>query len=78
MNIIKINDYIEGTEYYGHTTQRIKGWVDAIRETKEGLQIDIQCDDNFDGHRGNTIYEELGEIIVLELQERPKLYLSRR
>jgi len=76
--MIKINDYIEGTEYYGHTTQRIKGWADKIRETEEGLQIDIQCDDYYDGHRGSTIYEKLGNIIVLELQERPRLFLSRR
>jgi len=78
--MIKINDYIEGTEYYGFNdnTQRIKGWVDDIRETEEGSQIDIQCDDYYDGHRGSTVYEKLGNIIVLEPQERPRLFLSRR
>ena len=44
--------------------KRIKGWVDKIRETNEGLQIDIQCDDGLKGHRGNTIHEKLGEIII--------------
>jgi len=73
--MIKINDYIEGTEYYGFddNTQRIRGWVDKIRETEEGLQIDIQCDD-CGGHRGSTVYEKLGNIIILESQERPIIF----
>lgn len=70
--MFKKDDYIEGKEYYGNKTKKIRGWVDRVRNDEDGLSIDIQCDDKWKGARGNTIHENLGEIKLLDKKERPK------
>ena len=70
--IIDKDDYIEGYEYYGHTTQKIKGWVDKIRESGDQLTYAIQADDRWHGHRGTIIFSELGEVVKLEHKARPE------
>lgn len=73
--MFKEGDYVEGFEFYGNTVKKVRGWVDYTREYDNSLVIHIQCDDEFEGHRGNYIYESLGEIKLLEEQKpRPNIY----
>jgi hypothetical protein len=53
---IKVNDYIEGFEYFGQNIKSVKGWVDSIRIDKNETIYNIQADDSYDGHRGTTIF----------------------
>jgi hypothetical protein len=69
---IQTNDYIEGTEHYGHATRKTKGWVDAITgpNSDGGICYDIQADDEWQGSRGTTLFTALGEVVRLPDKER--------
>lgn len=69
---INKDDYIEGIEHYGQTTRKTRGWVDKIRNDGEHFFYDIQADDNWKGHRGTTIFSELGKVEKLEPKKRIK------
>lgn len=62
--IFDLQDYVEGTEMYGETPKRVRGWVSEMprRDENGKLVIHIKCDDQYKGARGNCIREELGEI----------------
>lgn len=71
-----INDYVEGYEYYGDEIRKMKGWVDKVSKDEEGkLILHIQCDDEFDGYRGNSLYEKLGEIKLIS-NDTPRIRLN--
>lgn len=67
------NDYIEGFEYFGIKVRKMRGWVENISKDENGnLWINIQCDDEYGGYRGNYICEELGEIkLISKSKARP-------
>lgn len=72
MEEIKINDYIEGYEYYGHTVKRIQGWVDSVDFSEgEGYHYNIQADDRWNGARGTIIFDFLGKVKKLKHKPRP-------
>lgn len=73
MNEIRVNDYIEGLEYYGHKIRKVRGWVDKISADIDGIVYWIQADDNYKGHRGTGIFVNLGEVVKLEDKPRPIL-----
>lgn len=56
--MIKINDYVEGCEYYGKNISYIRGWVGSVKYDESGdnlLSCDIRCDDSYHGARGNSL-----------------------
>lgn len=71
-----MGDYVEGIEHYGNKTKRICGWINKIATDENGLLvISIQCDDEYQGYRGNYIYESLGEIKLMKEQKpKPNIY----
>lgn len=77
MSKIKIGDYVEGFEYYGRTIQKMQGWVSSINYKKDKSidSVDIRCDDNYHGYRGNTLFRELGEITLLPFKEYVDTYI---
>ena len=64
-------DYIEGTEYYGDKTKKIKGWVRSVNNFNGEISVDIQADDQWRGARGTAVYLHLGDIKILEPKPRP-------
>ena len=66
INILKIDDYVEGYEHYGNITQKMRGWVNKIYENGD---VYVQCDDWFYGHRGSYLIVELGEIKIVPKKE---------
>jgi hypothetical protein len=67
---IQVNDYIQGTEYYGRSTKTVRGWVDEISKNRKSYVYTIQADDNYKGARGTIVFSELGEVIKLPFKER--------
>ena len=56
-------DYIEGYERYGNKIQKMRGWVNNLYNNGD---VEIQCDDWFNGARANLLLKELGEIKIVE------------
>lgn len=59
---LKVDDFVEGYEYYGEAIRKTKGWVDKIDSNGN---IHIQAWDNYKGHRGTILFAELGEIVFI-------------
>lgn len=56
MESLKIGDYVEGCEWYGSSIAYIRGWISDIKlENNIIKHCDIQCDDGFNGNRGNAL-----------------------
>ena len=68
---INKDDYIEGTEHYGHTIRKTRGWVNSVRTDGEYIHYDIQADDNWKGARGTILFSKLGKVVKLENKPRP-------
>lgn len=68
---LKVDDYVEGTEYFGDVTQVTRGWVNGIGKSEGKLYVDIQADDRWNGARGTSLFERLGVIKKLKPKERP-------
>lgn len=72
---LKKDYYVEGFEYYGNKVRKTKGWIDDISvDENNKLVVSIQCDDEWNGYRGNNLYEELGNIdLISKNKSRPIL-----
>lgn len=62
--VFSIGDYVEGTEMYGDSPKKVRGWITELPQKDENgkLLITIKCDDQYKGARSNYICEDLGEI----------------
>lgn len=55
--MLKVNDYVEGCEFYGNKIAYIRGWVTSVRYNSENhlTSCEIKCDDSYGGFRGNSL-----------------------
>lgn len=70
--MLKVGDYVEGFEHYGHKIARVRGWVGKIEVYENRVSITIQCDDCYNGARGNVLIYGNPRFPIKKLEGRPR------
>lgn len=70
--MLKIGDYVEGFEQYGYKIARVRGWISKIEIYESRAEIWLQCDDCYNGARGNCLIYGNPRFPITKLEDRPR------